>query len=307
MLISSVNRCLCGLLFSLCCTLAWAAPGWVTIADGPAHMVDGKGSAELVEAIKLPNVALVETAADARLLRIEWPDGSALDLGPGTRAMVLAEGLFDGTLRAPGVYLLRGWAKLSAASASTAPALLAHGVTLPPFKGVAVMQVQDSGHRLFAEAGPLLLQPQLQPRGDSAALTLKTGQYHGAAVGDSAAVQTRPPADLLPQLPRAFRDTLPHRLATVQPREVPPRITPLPAYAQLRPWLAAADPALRRTMASRFASWAQQPALKSALAQHINDHREWAPLVLPKPASPKPLAPKTTPAASAASISGTLS
>lgn len=266
-----------------CGASANATPGWITIVDGDARMVHAQGAAEVLEALKLPTTVLLETPAASRLVRVEWPDGSALDIGPGTQVMLVSEGLSERSPKSPAAYLLRGWVKLSGAGAAGAPAVLSPAGELPPFKGVAVVFAVQGRSGVFSEAGPLLL----QERGGKNMFTLQTGQFYSRQGVETGSTQPRPPADMLQQLPRAFRDTLPHRLVAVQQREVKARNLPLPPYAELKPWLAANDPALRRQLVNRFAAWAQVPVLKSALVSHISEHREWASLVMPKPV-PKP-------------------
>ena len=271
---------------------AWAAAGLVTMLDGDARLVHAQGAAEVIEALKLPAAALLQTSASSRLLRVEWPDGSALDLGADTQVLIVAEGLSERAAKAPGAYLLRGWAKLSGAAVPSAPMLQSAVGELPPFKGVAVVFALEGRNGVFSETGPLLL----QERTGKTLLTLQTGQFYSQQGGSAGQTEPRPPPDMLQQLPRAFRDTLPHRLAAMQQREAKVRSLPLPTYAELKPWLAANDPALRRVMVHRFAAWAKDAGLKSALVININAHREWASLVIPKPV-PKP---NTDGAASAA-------
>ena len=269
--------------------LTFAAPALVTILDGEARVFHASGSVNVVEALALPAAAIVQTTDTSRLLRVEWADGSALDLGPATKVLILAEGLSERAAKLPGVYLLRGWAKLSGAAGATAPVLMSALGELPPFKGVAVMSLFDGVQAgtpsgVFSEVGPLLW----QERGGKALVTLATGQFFARAQGQASQVLPRPPATLLQALPRAFRDTLPHRLVAMQQREVKPPSTatlPLPPYAELQPWLAAGDPQLRRLLVQRFAAWSRDATLKRELLTHLNDHREWGALVLPKPAA----------------------
>ena len=267
--------------------LALAAPALVTILDGEARVFHASGSANVVEALALPAAAIVQTTDASRLLRVEWVDGSALDLGPGTKVLIVAEGLSERTAKLPGIYLLRGWAKLSGAAGATSPVLMSALGELPPFKGVAVMALFDGVQAgapsgVFSEDGPLLW----QERGGKALVTLATGQFFARVQGQASQVLPRPPAALLQALPRAFRDTLPHRLVAMQQREVKPTTLPLPPYAELQPWLAAGDPQLRRLLVQRFAAWSRDATLKRELLTHLNDHREWGTLVLPKPTAP---------------------
>lgn len=257
---------------------AWAAPGMVTLIEGDATVVHPKGSMAVVEALKLPAAALVQTGPNTRLLRVEWADGSALDLGPSSQAMLLGERMSDRASKTPGVYLLRGWAKLSSAQAATAPLLWTSFADLPPAAGVLVLQAQADRLQLFVEAGG----QQLQERGAKAPIALAAGQYYGRQGSDKGVVQPRPPADLFAQMPRAFRDTLPKRWAALQQRNVVAKPLPLPAYPELRDWLGA-DATFRRLLVTQFSAWAQEPGLRSSLIIRINEHREWAPLVMPKP------------------------
>ena len=269
--------------------LTFAAPALVTILDGEARVFHASGSVNVVEALALPAAAIVQTTDTSRLLRVEWADGSALDLGPTTKVLIWAEGLSERAAKLPGVYLLRGWAKLSGAAGATAPVLMSALGELPPFKGVAVMSLFDGVQAgtpsgVFSEVGPLLW----QERGGKALVTLATGQFFARAQGQASQVLPRPPATLLQALPRAFRDTLPHRLVAMQQREVKPPSTatlPLPPYAELQPWLAAGDAQLRRLLVQRFAAWSRDATLKRELLTHLNDLREWGALVLPKPAA----------------------
>lgn len=257
---------------------AWAAPGMVTLIEGDAVVVHPKGSVNVVEALKLPPAALVQTGPNTKLLRIEWADGSSLDLGPASQLMLLAERMSDRSSKQPGIYLLRGWAKLTSAQPATAPVLWTPFADLPPAAGVLVLHAQADQLALFVESGGL----QLQERGQKAPTALAAGQYFGRQGAARGTVQPRPPHDLFAQMPRAFRDTLPKRWAALQERNVPAKPLPLPGYPELRDWLGA-DPTFRRLLVTHFSAWAQEPGLRSSLIIRINDHREWAPLVLPKP------------------------
>lgn len=275
-------RTFTNLLFALLPVLlvgsAWAAAGMVTLIEGDATAVHPKGSLAVVEALKLPAAALVQTGPNTKLLRVEWADGSSLDLGPSSQAMLLAERMSDRASKAPGIYLLRGWAKLSSGPATTAPVLWTPFADLPAAPGVLVLQASADRLQLFVESGGL----QLQERGAKTPTALGAGQYYDRQGAAKGAVSPRPPSDMFAQMPRAFRDTLPKRWSALQQRSVVAKPLPLPAYPELREWLGT-DATFRRLLVTQFAAWAQEPSLRSALIIRINEHREWAPLVLPKP------------------------
>lgn len=280
----------------VCVAAAWpalaAAQVVVTILDGDARVVHARGSHPAAEGLKLPPASLVNLDAKAALLRLEWPDGSAVDLGPGTMALVLPERLSDKSPKAPGVYVLRGQAKISGRAAASAPVVLAPGLEIAPSAGVVVLTTTAERAGVFAESGAATVLDRL---GKAAPQPLPAGQYWSRAGAAAAAVQPRPPSDWLAQLPRAYRDTLPLRREVVLARNVAAKPLPLPGYAELRDWLYT-EPMVRRLLVTQFTAWAQDPGIKSALITHINDHREWGPIVLPPPPPPKIDPPRPAPA-----------
>ncbi|MFY7857101.1 MAG: hypothetical protein ACOVQT_13240 [Rubrivivax sp.] len=258
-----------------------------TILDGEAVVVTDRATLVAAAGLALPRAALVHVSPAAALARLEWPDGSSLDLGPDARVLVLAGGLPGG--RGPGVYLLRGTAKLTSAKADTAPVMSTAAAELEPFAGVAVVKVLGTETGVFAETGAL----RVSDRGTRPPLAVANGQFYirnGAAKGQ---VQPRPPSDLLPKLPRAFRDTLPRLHDRMAGRTVNPRTQALPAFDELAPWLS--EPALRRVLVNQFAAWSRDDTVRSVLIARVNQYREWAPLVLPRPENP-PAGAGTAPA-----------
>jgi hypothetical protein len=101
--------------------------------------------------------------------------------------------------------------------------------------------------------------------------------------GDAPArAQPRPPAGWLAAIPRAFRDTLPSRLAQFQGPPPALKARPNPSYAAVMPWLVA-EPLVRRELPRRWAEWLAEPAFKDAVLARLTQHPEWEPLVRPPP------------------------
>ncbi|MFO1325946.1 MAG: hypothetical protein U1F56_01205 [Rubrivivax sp.] len=265
--------------------LAQAAPR-LTIVDGEASVLDGDRALLATEGQTLGAEAIVRTGGRTTLLRIEWPDGTAADLGPDTEAMVEPGGFGLRGGRAPALYLMRGWVKLSALGSATTPGLLTPRVDVPPFKGVLVLMAGAGEQWLFAESGAasLLERDAKAP----APLALRTGEVYAREGGAKGTVAPRPTPAQMQRVPRGFRDSLPLRLAAVKDRSVNPRSTAMPGYADLHDWLAG-ERALRRHFTKRFAAQAREPAFRAALAEHLGSHPEWEPVLFPerftKPAS----------------------
>jgi hypothetical protein len=273
-----------------CLTLALAlpavaAPGagdgtaLLTLLEGSASVIVGSRAFVAAPGARLTPGTLVETDASAGLLRLEWPDGSLLDLGPSTRVMLRPPAGKTKSQRAPLFYLLQGWAKQTQAEAVAGQQGLAFDVA--PFKGVLVSQVEGSAVTLFAETGGA----QVTPRPGSAVLDLKPGQAAVAGNGGAPSVQPRPASAWLQRIPRSFRDTVAPRAGLF--KGPAPTLRPAAAlsYAALQPWLDA-EPALRREFPRRFAELLKEPAFRAAVSSHLSQHPEWEPVLYPtRPAS----------------------
>jgi hypothetical protein len=261
---------------------AAAEPGaLVTILEGEARLIDGKGATAAAEGLLVTGGVLVETLPGARLMRLEWAPGRAIDLGPDTRLMLLPPSL-GGDPKAPAFYLLRGWVKFTAPAAAPSPGFSMPGANVPPFTGTLVAHVSPSELWLFTESGSARV---IERRRGATPLTLKGSEIYqrsGGAVGN---VQARPTSAQLQEVPRAFRDTLPMRSAAVQGRTVAPRALPFPAYADLRDWLQA-ETGIRRELPRRFAAWAREPAFRSAVGAQLGQHAEWTLVLYPERARP---------------------
>lgn len=262
----------------------------LTLLEGDATLVVGARAYAAVAGARLGAGVLVETDAKASLLRLEWPDGTVLDLGPATRVMVRPPALAAGK-PAP-YYLLQGWAKQSQAAVAAGP--LSAAFEVHAFKGVLVSQVDGNAAVTFAETGD----KQIIGRRNGLPLTVRAGQV--TVLGSDglpqgvAQVQARPPAGWLQRIPRAFRDTLPPRAA--QFKGAPPALkarAPL-NYAALQPWLTA-EAALRRDFPTRFAELLRDRDFYAAINSRMAQHPEWEPVLRP-PRKPKP-GPKPDPAA----------
>ncbi|MDI4633565.1 hypothetical protein J7U46_10945 [Pelomonas sp. V22] len=247
-------RALVALLILLLAGTTIAAPPLVTIADGPALLLRDTGRYLLAEGVKLQADDLIELPPQAGLLRIEFSDGSALALAPGSRALILPRLAGE-----PLAYLLQGWAKLDAPPKGQA--LLALSGFDAGTSGHAVIAV--AGERAFAEAGELLLR-----RASAPPLKLKPGEFVAAAASEKARPVARPAPEFLRQLPREFQVSLPARAARFAGKEREPKRSGELTPADLLPWMEASDPLLRQALLPRWRALAQQSEFRAALRQY---------------------------------------
>lgn len=247
-------------------TAACAQAVAITQLDGEAVVTDGARRVAAVVGQRLAPGALIDSGATTALLRLEWPDGATVDLGPATRVMVAPPGWRARSGRPPTVYLLQGWAKVAGSGAAPAGGIVAPGFELLPLSGAAVAAVGPREQQLFAESGAaeLLVRPAGTQRGIAP----------GALYNGDGMVLARPPADWLQRVPRAFRDPIPRRAAQLPDRSGDASALPAPTYQDLAAWLAA-EPDVRREFPRRFSPLLQDPAFRRAVQQHLPAHPEW--------------------------------
>ncbi len=260
------------------------APALITLVEGAAPLlVEGARSLTAAPGLKLNAATIIDTTPATALLRVEFADGSLLDLGPETRAMLLPPGLAGSGPRAPAFYLLQGWAKHTVSGGAKAGGQLAFAAEVLQPSGVTVSRVSGDALQLFVESGGLQLQERrLKP---ASTLNLKGGEFYERDGADKGRISPRPVPDFLKSVPRAFRDTIPPRAAQLKGRPPEPQAAPAPGYAGLKAWLTA-EPVIRREFPRRFAQPAREPAFREALVKNLAAHPEWEPVLFPpKPAS----------------------
>jgi hypothetical protein len=275
------------LLLGLAAASSAAPPGaLLSIVDGDAVVIDGSRALAASEGLMLSDEALVHTGPRSGLLRIEWPNGTAADLGPDTQVMIEPGGFGKRKGGPPAVYLMRGWLKLSALGKSETPGLMAPGLEVQPFKGSLVLQVSAEQTWAFAETGgAALVERDLKP---ATTVRLKRGEVYLRAAGTKGAISPRPTPAQIKLVPRGFRDDLPLRLSELSGKAVTPKLAELPTYLDMQNWMSA-ERAVRRNFVRRFSTWARQPEFRAGLALHLGLHPEWERTLFPerfvKPAS----------------------
>lgn len=257
----------------------------LTILDGEAQALLGARAVTATEGLRLPEGTIVETTPATTLLRLEWPDGSVLDLGPGTRVMLQPGGLARRDGIAPVCYLLSGWAKQRSGPTSQHRGHVSPQLDALPAQGVLVAHVEPGTTWLFAETGSAAVVERAGTTGRHALPAGSSYLRKGAAGGE---VLPRPDPAQLKTVPRGFRDTIGPRAARFEGKVVVSVDRPTPTYEALAPWLTA-EPALRREFPRRFAALARDVAFRSGLAAHLPSHPEWDTVLYPqlfvKPAS----------------------
>lgn len=258
-----------------------------TIVEGPAVIVRGAERLALVEGVPLQPDDIVETGP-AGFVRIELADRSAVELGPGTRALLMSRVASAGTRAAPRVaYLLQGWMKLVARRGDTAAyrGFASSSIGAADVGGTLVLRIDARGASAFAESGEARL-VERRDSGPPVEHALKPGAFLARPAAQKATLASRPGEDFLREMPPPFRDTLPERAGQFAGREIRPKSLPAPRYEDLEPWLKA-EPALRREFVRRWRVRAADAAFRAALVANLRAHPEWDPVLFPEKYLPR--------------------
>ena len=271
---SPLRRLLVLALLCTACAEAAAGPriALLTTLDGDAVVLRDNAKLAASEGLALEAGDILVTDATTRLLRIEYPNGLALALGPQSQALL--EPHVDGET----AYLLAGWAKLNLPK-GVAATLGAPGLEIAATgAGAAVVALQPGADRVFAQPGALDV--KARPAG-AVAQALATGQMLTlGGAGAKPELSPRPTPALVQAMPRAFMDSLPSRAAAFQGKEVVAKpLGPL-AYADAQPWIDA-EPALRRGFVKRWRALARDAEFRRGLVAGLKAHPEWDPVLTP--------------------------
>jgi hypothetical protein len=246
----------------------------VTMLDGDATLLRDGARFALAEGVRLQAGDLLATGAQTRLLRVEFPGGLGVALGPDSRAMVTPN-LGDDGMHG-GIYLLAGWSKV-AAPAGTTGAIRSRAVDTDTAAGTLILSVQGDSAQAFAESGPSRVHPRAP---DAQAYALKSGEMLSVPAGNAKPTLASGASPAFVQaMPRPFMDSLPSRFAAF-PTDVPPHRLGEMSYADAQPWIDA-EASLRRVFAQRWRRLAADPAFRRGLVAGLKAHPEWTPILTP--------------------------
>ena len=276
------------LLFALSLpALCGAAPaiGVFTIVEGEAVVIRDSVRFPATEGLGLQADDIVHTSANARLVRMEFAEGGALDLGPATRVLLRPHFAQPRTERPAHLYLSKGWVKLTAGPAGKI-GLTSPRVDLTDVAGAAVVRVSEEATFLFMESGDAKLAEHLggQPAHTRRMTEGEAYERRGAEMG---AVISRAAPDILKAMPRAFADTLPMRVRRFRDMQLAPA-SPLDiTYDDVSGWINA-ESSLRPAFVQRWTAKARDPRFRAALVANLRTHPEWGRVLFPEKVAAKP-------------------
>lgn len=244
----------------------------LTLLEGPAGLVRGVTRYALAEGVRLQTGDIIEVG-DKTLAEIEFPDGTAIALGAGTR--MLAVSMPRGKTAVGDYYLTQGTLKVAGVSKAARLRVTTPAFTLQPVEGVTVVIVRGGAGSVFVESGGARL------TAPPATLSLKSGEFYSRPAGQKGAVAPRPAPAFIESMPKAFFDPLPSRMARYKDRETQPKRIDEVSYGDVETWLKA-PPGIRRPLVTRFEPRASDPKFRAALEANMRFHPEWDPVLFPE-------------------------
>jgi hypothetical protein len=195
---------------------AWTAaaevPAWLTIVDGSGTVVSSGLRHAAVTGMRVGPCDIVSTNARS-MIQIETGDGARVEIGPGSKLLTHTSQPHE----QPGhtqYLLLEGWVKVSITPgrAHRPQRVKTRFADLLVNSGVAVLNASHDRVRLFAEQGDVAALEGSDPA--AGRRKVAAGRLFVRSSGRGEITQ-RASAAFLADMPAAFRDTVPSRLAQV--------------------------------------------------------------------------------------------
>ena len=251
-----------------------------TMIEGSLKIIRGTMLMQASEGVRLRPGDIVMTS-DSGFAQLEFAKGPIVALGPATQVYLFSRAASSATE----FVMLNGW--LKGESHTGAPAFRVNTPELEASTGDGTILIHEAGGSaaIFVEAGSAKV-------GDSAAhsTAAKAGQFFSRSGGKPVIATTRPDSAFINGMPRAFRDTLPSRMARFTAKAPEPKREREVSYQDVQPWLTM-NRAWRRGFVERFRPRIGDDSFRRAVEAHMSEHPEWDPVLHPeKYQEPKPAA-----------------
>lgn len=253
--------------------------GVLTVAEGGVVLVRGTTTYTAGQGVAVQNGDMLAIDPKGQA-QIEFDDGAVLNLGRGTRALLLSPQLAGGD---PGVALQSGWIKFTRAKAAKGKPYryVAPLARLSTAAATGVLRIGAGSNELFLESGAARFVELSKSGAPGAGRDLKGGEFIARREGQPLATAPRPSADFVKAMPVYFRDDLAAFLPRVQNKKAEPTREHEAAYAEVEAWLKASPP-IRRSLVERFHGRAKDPQFRAKLVENLAAHPEWDPILFPE-------------------------
>lgn len=268
--------------------------GTVTLLEGSLRVIRGTSVFQGAEGVRLHQGDILETSQPA-FTQLECDTGPIVALGPTTRVFVLRYAPGHRQTGAPvgssaEFVLLSGWLKAESSANPGSYRFASPGLAATTKDGTVVLHSGASSSELFVESGSAQV-GAVSPNGSVGQGTAaKAGQFFTRRSGKDVENSARPDSAFIEAVPRAFKDTLPSRVARFKGKNVPLKRDHEVSYAEVQPWLTMAS-GWRRGFVQRFEPRLDDAMFRQALEDHLQEHPEWDPVLHPDKVPASPAAP----------------
>ena len=249
--------------------------GTITLVEGSLRVIRGAAVWRGIEGMKLNRGDIVESSGQG-FVQMELPGGAVVALGPSTRMFI-----FSHAAKTAELFVLSGWLKGEIGANAGTYVYASPLLAATTHDGTVVLHAGGEAADIYIESGSAGIS-SVGPAGYvERPASAKGGQFFSRRAGQAVIPAARPSSAFVDALPRAFRDTLPSRLARFAGKRIEPQRENEVTYAEIQPWLTIGQ-RWRRGFVERF-----QPRLKDAefrreLESHLRDYPEWDPILHPE-------------------------
>jgi len=252
----------------LCLPAAAQEIGTVTFIEGSMRLLRGAASWRGVEGMKLSRGDIIETSGQG-FAQLELPGGVVVALGPSTRVY-----FFSQAGRIAEVVVLGGWLKGEVGPSGGSYCYASPLLAATTHDGAVVLHASGDATDIFVESGSAVI-GSVSPEGYVGHPTAaKGGQFFSRRAGAGVVTGSGPSAAFLDGVPRAFRDTLPSRLARFSGKRFEPQREQEVAYSEIQPWLTIGQ-RWRRGFVERFLPRLKDAEFRRELEANLREYPEW--------------------------------
>jgi hypothetical protein len=258
--------------------------GTLTLVESSLRVIRGATAYAGAEGVRLRQGDILETG-DGGFAQLELSGGVIAVLGPSSRAFLFRQG------NGAEMVLLSGWLKGEGASQAGSYRFASPLLGASTNEGTVVLRAGENSAEIFVESRSANV-AEIGPEGNWGHMAnVRAGQFCMRQRGKSVIVSSRPPATFVDALPKAFRDTLPSRLARFAGKKpVELRRDHEVSFAEVQSWLTMGR-TWRRGFVVRFQSRLKDTAFRAAVEKHLRELPEWDPVLHPEKYTPDTPAP----------------
>lgn len=262
--------------------------GSVTLLEAPLRIIRGAALYQAGEGVRLRQGDIVETG-DGGFAQLEFAGGGIVALGPASRIYILrhvAGKKSGGDGAGTELVLLSGW--LKGQSNVDAGAYRYESPLLAASTGNGNLVFHSGGGEcdVYVESGAAML-ADVSPDGNLGKPAAgKAGQFFSRRAGKGLASDSRLSATFVKEMPQAFKDALPSRMAHFSGKPAEPKAQHAVSYAEIQAWLTMPR-AWRRGFVARFETRLKDPEFRKQLEAHEAEYPEWGPALHPENANPE--------------------